>query len=145
MGIDVANATVMVVNHAERFGLSQLHQLRGRVGRGSKPSFCFLVGNPKTPSGNQRIQSMLATTDGFKIAEYDLKIRGPGDMLGTRQAGIPPFKVGDIVRDELLMIKAKQCAQRVVQNDVNLQSSEHWGIAERLKGRPNLFQVEALD
>ncbi len=145
VGIDVANATVMVINHAERFGLSQLHQLRGRVGRGAKPSFCFLVGSPKTPSGNQRIQSMLATTDGFKIAEYDLKIRGPGDMLGTRQAGIPPFKVGDIVRDELLMIKAKQCAQRVVQNDVNLQSSEHRGIAERLKGRPNLFQVEALD
>jgi ATP-dependent DNA helicase RecG len=145
VGIDVANATIMVINHAERFGLSQLHQLRGRVGRGSKASSCFLVGRPKTGSGNQRIQSMLMTTDGFKIAEYDLKIRGPGDMLGTRQAGIPPFKVGDIVRDERLMVHAKECAYHIIQKDPKLVLPEHQGLAQCLRAKTILFQTEVLN
>ena len=145
VGIDVANATVMIINHAERFGLSQLHQLRGRIGRGDKQSTCFLVANPKTESGNQRIQAMLKTSNGFKIAEYDLKIRGPGDMLGTRQAGLPPFQVGDIVRDEKVMICAKESVDNLLKKDPNLTDPIHFGISQRLHAKSALFSTKTLN
>ena len=112
VGVDVPNATVMVVEHAERFGLAQLHQLRGRVGRGSDPATAILVvaGKP-TESALRRLQVLEATTDGFRIAEEDLAIRGPGDFLGTRQSGIPPFRVADIVRDaEFLRLARKEAS-----------------------------------
>ena len=112
VGVDVPNATVMVVEHAERFGLAQLHQLRGRVGRGSDPATAILVvGGKPTESALRRLRVLEATTDGFRIAEEDLAIRGPGDFLGTRQSGIPPFRVADIVRDaEFLRLARKEAS-----------------------------------
>jgi ATP-dependent DNA helicase RecG len=113
VGIDVPNATMIVIEHADRFGLSQLHQLRGRVGRGSDQSRCILVTSSKrTELATKRLRIMEKTTDGFKIAEEDLLIRGVGDMLGTRQSGIPRFRVGDIVRDMDLMLKAKDICEK---------------------------------
>ena len=110
VGVDVPNATVMVVEHAERFGLAQLHQLRGRVGRGSDPATAILVvGGKPTESALRRLKVLEATTDGFRIAEEDLDIRGPGDFLGTRQSGIPPFRVADLQRDaEFLRLARKE-------------------------------------
>ena len=112
VGVDVPNATVMVVEHAERFGLAQLHQLRGRVGRGSDPAFAILVvGARPTEAALRRLKVLEATTDGFRIAEEDLAIRGPGDFLGARQSGIPPFRVADIVRDaEFLRLARKEAS-----------------------------------
>ncbi len=113
VGIDVPNATMIVIEHAERFGLSQLHQLRGRVGRGSDQSRCILVTSAKrTELATKRLRIMEKTTDGFKIAEEDLLIRGVGDMLGTRQSGMPRFRVGDIVQDMDLMLKAKDICEK---------------------------------
>jgi ATP-dependent DNA helicase RecG len=100
VGVDVPNATVMVIVHAERFGLAQLHQLRGRVGRGGASSYCLLVGyEPLGEDARRRVDAMVRTSDGFRIAEEDLEIRGPGEFFGTRQAGMPEFKVADPVRD----------------------------------------------
>ncbi len=109
VGVDVANATMMVVEHAERFGLSQLHQLRGRVGRGTHASTCVLVYQaPLTEQGRARLEALIETTDGFLIAERDLEIRGPGDFFGTRQSGLPTLRVGDLVRDHILMEEARR-------------------------------------
>jgi ATP-dependent DNA helicase RecG len=100
VGVDVPNASVMVVEHAERFGLSQLHQLRGRVGRGAEQSFCVLLASDKqTNVARERLGIMEETNDGFKIAEKDLEIRGPGELMGTRQAGLPEFRIANLVRD----------------------------------------------
>ncbi|MDI6731028.1 MAG: ATP-dependent DNA helicase RecG [Candidatus Margulisbacteria bacterium] len=115
VGIDVSNATIMLIEHAERFGLSQLHQLRGRVGRGSEQSYCFLVGNPKTPEAKGRIKAMLDTIDGFKIAEADLRLRGPGDVLGLRQSGLPSFRVADIIKDEKILQAARIAAFNLIE------------------------------
>ena len=104
VGVDVANASVMLVEHAERFGLSQLHQLRGRVGRGPHQSYCILLYQyPLTEQGRARLKALTDTTDGFEIAERDLELRGPGDFFGTRQSGMPTLRVGDLVRDHELM------------------------------------------
>jgi ATP-dependent DNA helicase RecG len=113
VGVDVANATVMIVEHAERFGLSQLHQLRGRVGRGAKQSSCFLLyQSPLSDEGRERLKAMTETTDGFIIAERDLNLRGPGDFFGTRQAGMPTFRMIDLVRDRELLDVAHREASR---------------------------------
>jgi ATP-dependent DNA helicase RecG len=115
VGIDVPNVTMMVIEHAERFGLSQLHQLRGRVGRGTYPSKCVLITSTRrTEIATRRLKVMEGTTDGFKIAEEDMKIRGPGDMLGVRQSGIPKFRVGDIVRDGDIMTHARRVAEEMI-------------------------------
>ncbi len=112
VGIDIPNATVMLVEHAERFGLSQLHQLRGRVGRGPHPSKCMLIAAARqTPTAKRRLRIMEETQDGFRIAEEDMEIRGPGDMLGVRQAGIPRFRMGDIVRNGDIMTRARAVAE----------------------------------
>jgi ATP-dependent DNA helicase RecG len=127
VGVDVANATVMVVEHAERFGLSQLHQLRGRVGRSAHASECILLyQSPLTDSGRARLQALVETNDGFVIAERDLELRGPGDFFGTRQSGLPTFRVGDLVRDAGLMDQARREATDWIATDS--------GIAE-LAGR----------
>jgi ATP-dependent DNA helicase RecG len=113
VGVDVANASVMIVEHAERFGLSQLHQLRGRVGRGTYQSFCFLLyQSPLTEEARERLRAMTDTTDGFEIAERDLTLRGPGDFFGTRQAGLPTFRMVDLVRDRELLDLAQREASR---------------------------------
>ena len=117
VGIDVPNATVMVIEHAERFGLSQLHQLRGRIGRGGEQSFCFLVGEPKTEEAKARMKAMIETNDGFKIAEADLRLRGPGEMLGVRQSGLPNFRVADIIRDEKILQAARAAALDLLEKD----------------------------
>jgi ATP-dependent DNA helicase RecG len=114
VGVDVANANLMVIEHAERFGLSQLHQLRGRIGRGPAKSFCVLMTDskkPLTPEAEQRLDAMVKTTNGFEIAELDLRLRGPGEFFGTRQAGMPDFRVANLLRDrELLELAKKQAA-----------------------------------
>ena len=115
VGVDVANATVMVIEHAERFGLAQLHQLRGRIGRGAAKSYCILMtGGKVTDDGKRRLQAMVDTNDGFKIAELDLELRGPGEFFGTRQAGLPDFRVANIIRDAKLLEAARSEAQAVL-------------------------------
>jgi len=111
VGIDIPNATVMVVEHAERFGLAQLHQLRGRVGRGEAESICILLKSYKcSEDGEKRLEVMCDTNDGFRIAEADLEIRGPGEFLGTRQSGLPDFRVANILRDGRILEDARQDA-----------------------------------
>jgi ATP-dependent DNA helicase RecG len=115
VGVDVPNATVMVVEHAERFGLAQLHQLRGRVGRGTAKSYCILMtGERISPLGEERLDAMVRTQDGFELAELDLAQRGPGEFFGTRQAGLPDFRVANLLRDRQLLELAKQEAARFV-------------------------------
>ena len=115
VGVDVANATVMVIEHAERFGLSQLHQLRGRIGRGAAKSFCVLVtGGKVTLEAEQRLDTMVRTTNGFEIAEVDLELRGPGEFFGTRQAGLPGFRVANLIRDRELLELARREAAAVI-------------------------------
>jgi ATP-dependent DNA helicase recG len=116
VGVNVSNATIMVIMDADRFGLSQLHQLRGRVGRGDKQSYAVLVANPKTESGKKRMKIMTETTDGFVLAEEDLKMRGSGEIFGTRQSGIPEFQVADIVEDYPILEEARKVASQIVQN-----------------------------
>jgi ATP-dependent DNA helicase RecG len=109
VGVDVPNASAMLVEHAERFGLSQLHQLRGRVGRDRHQSFCFMIyQSPLSEDARERLKAMTDTTDGFEIAERDLRLRGPGDFFGTRQAGMPTFRMIDLVRDRDLLDVAQR-------------------------------------
>ncbi|MDZ7681518.1 MAG: helicase-related protein [Fodinibius sp.] len=104
VGVDVPNASIMIVEHAERFGLSQLHQLRGRIGRGERQSYCILIyGQKVSKEGQFRLRKMAETNDGFEIAEADLELRGPGDFLGTKQSGLPEFRVADIVEDQWIL------------------------------------------
>ena len=113
VGVDVPNATVMVVEHAERFGLAQMHQLRGRVGRGAAKSYCILMtGQRVSPLGEERLNAMVRTQDRFELAELDLSQRGPGEFFGTRQAGLPDFRVANLVRDRQLLELAKLEAAR---------------------------------
>jgi len=125
VGIDIPNATLMVIENAERFGLSQLHQLRGRVGRGKYQSACYLVATPKGDDSYQRIQAMIRTNNGFQIAEADLNIRGPGEFFGTRQSGVPNFKIANIIHDATLLETAKQEAELLVKADRELNAPTH--------------------
>ena len=131
VGIDVPNATVMLIEDADRFGLSQLHQLRGRVGRGPDPATCVLVAEPTTPEGEQRIAAMVETTDGFRLAEEDLRIRGQGTVFGTRQAGVKDLKLADILRDVETLILARREAFSLVAADPGLE--HHRELAEELR------------
>lgn len=134
VGIDVPEATVMVVEHAERFGLSQLHQLRGRVGRGNKPSTCYFIYQySRSDNARKRLEIIAQTNDGFKIAEADLEIRGPGEFLGARQSGMPDFRVANIARDGSVLISAKQEAFAVVEQDPRLELPQHLALKENLK------------
>ena len=145
VGVDVPNATVMLIENAERFGLSQLHQLRGRVGRGAEQSYCYLATkdyfryqlqrsetSADRASAAIRLRTMQETTDGFRIAEVDLKLRGPGDMLGTRQSGLPEFRFVDLVADTPLIAVARDAAFGMMREDPRLQRPDHVGIRERL-------------
>ena len=122
VGVDVANATIIVIENAERFGLAQLHQLRGRVGRGEHQSYCFLISSNRISDiAKTRLKVMCSTNDGFKIAEEDLKIRGPGEFLGTKQSGLPEFKFGDLIRDYKILLRAKEQAFKIIEEDISLK------------------------
>ncbi len=136
VGIDIPNASVMMIEHAERFGLAQLHQLRGRVGRGGYPSFCYLaVSGRITPEARRRLTVMEETTDGFRIAEEDLAIRGPGEFFGKRQSGMPDLKLGNILRDARILEAARREAFARVERDPQLQAPENKGLASALRKR----------
>jgi ATP-dependent DNA helicase RecG len=136
VGIDIPNATVMIIEHAERFGLSQLHQLRGRVGRGNSPGYCMLINRaPNSPLAAERLRVMEKEHDGFKIAEADLGLRGPGDLLGTRQSGLSDFRLGNLLRDAEIFIEARREAQLWVEKDPGLASPESAGLREVLMHR----------
>jgi ATP-dependent DNA helicase RecG len=134
VGVDVPNASVMIIENSERFGLSQLHQLRGRVGRGADQSFCILMtGNKISSDGKQRIETMVRTTDGFEIAEQDLKLRGPGDIEGTQQSGITDLKLSDIVKDEKILLLARKTAIEVLNDDPLLEKEKNTRIVNQLR------------
>ncbi len=130
VGIDIPNATMIIIQHADRYGLATLHQLRGRVGRGSKQSYCILVSNAKGQNSAQRLAIMTRTNDGFKIAEEDLKMRGPGEFTGTMQHGFPEFKAGDIVKDVEIIEYTKNIAQDIIKNDPTLSLPENSKIKQ---------------
>jgi ATP-dependent DNA helicase RecG len=125
VGVDVPNACIMVVEDAERFGLAQLHQLRGRVGRGEHQSYCILIADPKTDDGKLRLQVMTQTVDGFEIAEEDLRIRGPGEFYGTRQSGLPSLRIANILRDVDILEMSREDAFALVKRDPRLSAKEH--------------------
>jgi ATP-dependent DNA helicase RecG len=130
VGVNVPNASVMIIESAERFGLSQLHQLRGRVGRGSEQSYCMLVsGNKVSVEAKKRLQTMVDTNDGFRISEVDLEIRGPGDMMGTKQSGILDFKIANIVTDNKILHFARNEAKILLDEDENLENADNINIA----------------
>ena len=120
VGVDVANANMMVIYNADRFGLSQLHQLRGRIGRGKTQSYCVFIADPKTASGKATLKIIAATNDGFKLAEEDLKMRGEGDLFGKAQSGLPEFRVGDVVNNYNTLVVAQKVARELVQQDPKL-------------------------
>jgi ATP-dependent DNA helicase RecG len=131
VGVDVPNASIMIIEHAERFGLSQLHQLRGRIGRGNKQSYCILMPGIKlSRDGRYRLKKLVETNDGFEIAEADLKLRGPGDFLGTKQSGLPEFRYADIIEDRILLEQAKNDAWKLIKSDPDLSSPENKMLKE---------------
>jgi ATP-dependent DNA helicase RecG len=144
VGIDVPNATVMLIEHPERFGLSQLHQLRGRVGRGAEESFCILLGDV-SPDVSERLQIFARSEDGFEIAREDLRLRGMGDLFGERQSGVPTFRIADPLRDEELNDRARVAAARLLARDAGLERPEHAGLrrvlGERYARSLELFRV----
>ena len=117
VGVDVPNATLMVVENADRFGLSQLHQLRGRIGRGSAKSYCILVSDNHADETRQRLKALCKTTDGFRIAQEDLKLRGPGDFFGSRQHGLPLFRMGSLTQDLGILQEAQEAAAKTISAD----------------------------
>jgi ATP-dependent DNA helicase RecG len=126
VGVDVPNASVMVVEHAERFGLAQLHQLRGRVGRGAEQSYCYLIEHqPCSKVAWERLDTMARTTDGFVIAEKDLELRGPGEFFGTEQAGLPNFRFANLIRDQHLLKLARADAFEIINTDPDLEAEQH--------------------
>jgi ATP-dependent DNA helicase RecG len=134
VGVDVPNANIMWVEHAERFGLSQLHQLRGRVGRGEHKSYCILMmGWAQSPEAQERVRFMESTNDGFKIAEYDLEIRGPGEFLGVRQSGMPGFKMANLVRDLPLLEEARTAAFELLEKDPKLSQRDSQPLKQQIR------------
>ncbi len=133
VGVDVPNASLMIIENAERFGLSQLHQLRGRVGRGKHQSYCVLVTASKSDTARERLRALCATNDGFQIAEEDLRLRGPGDFFGRRQHGLPQLRVADFASDVALLKEAKQAAEQLVEDDPELKRPEHAPLRRRVE------------
>jgi ATP-dependent DNA helicase RecG len=144
VGVDVPNASIMVIEDANRFGLSQLHQLRGRVGRGEWQSFCVLVADAKTDDARARMDIMVSTTDGFKIAEEDLRLRGPGEIAGTKQSGNLDFKIADLVQDGHLLEVSRQAAMDLIARDPQLRQPEHAGILDKIQERRSALAVVTI-
>jgi len=148
VGVDVPNATIMAVQNAEHFGLSQLHQLRGRVGRGTRKSYCLLCTESANPETLERLRFLCTTSDGFRIAEEDLKRRGPGELLGTRQHGVPLFRVADPIRDSDLLTAARADAAAILASDAALECPEHAALRRALAacfgGEKQLLEAMSL-
>jgi len=129
VGVNVPNASVMIIESAERFGLSQLHQLRGRVGRGAEQSYCILLTSDKlSKESRTRIKTMTETNDGFKISEVDMQLRGPGDILGTQQSGVVDFKKLDLVADGHIIKTAKSAVEHLIKSDQHLQNPDNFSL-----------------
>jgi len=146
VGVNVPNASVMVIESAERFGLAQLHQLRGRVGRGAEQSYCILMtGNELSKDARLRLETMCRTNDGFELAEVDMELRGPGDLMGTQQSGIPDLKMADLLKDRNLLTTARYIASRLLEEDPTLRNPENAILNEALKraqkGRTNWSRI----
>jgi ATP-dependent DNA helicase RecG len=139
VGVDVPNATVMLVEHAERFGLAQLHQLRGRVGRGAQQSYCLLQASLAAGAeggvARQRLEALVRSNDGFVIAEEDLRLRGPGEFFGARQWGAPEFRVANLIRDHALLEEARLEAQAIVREDPRLSAPENQAARDAMRRR----------
>lgn len=144
VGVDVPNSTLMIIHDADRFGLAQLHQLRGRVGRGNKKSYCILISEPKGEQGVERMQIMTETHDGFELSERDLKMRGPGDLFGQKQSGIPDFKVGDIVEDFDILEKARRLSAALLSDDNFYKDMKYEGLRKEI-GLENESISQVLD
>jgi len=143
VGVDVPNASLMIIESAERFGLSQLHQLRGRVGRGSQQSYCVLMtGHKMTKPGRERIETMVATTDGFKIAEVDMRLRGPGDIQGLQQSGFAGLRMGNVVEDQQILQRARSAATLLLDEDPELERDEHQALKAFLKSQAEQQKLE---
>ena len=132
VGVDVPNATLMVIEDADRFGLSQLHQLRGRVGRGKAKSFCILTSHNKNQETLHRLKALCKTTDGFKLAEEDLKLRGPGDFFGSRQSGLPAFRVADLSFDLATLKEAQAASARWIDTEGTAETAEAKALRDRI-------------
>ena len=124
VGVDVPNASVMTIENGERFGLAQLHQLRGRVGRGAHPGYVCVFSDGSSDEVRERLAAFQSTTDGFRLAELDYEMRGPGDVLGTRQHGLPPLRVADVLRDQGELLAARDAARRLIAEDPQLSDTE---------------------
>ncbi|GBG06290.1 DNA helicase RecG [Paenibacillus agaridevorans] len=144
VGVDVPNATLIIIMDAERFGLSQLHQLRGRVGRGEHQSHCILIADPKSETGRERMKVMTETNDGFEVARRDLELRGPGDFFGTKQSGLPEFRIADMVADYETLEQAREDAGELTERD-DFWSNESYARLWEILRREGLFQGEQLD
>jgi ATP-dependent DNA helicase RecG len=146
VGVNVPNASVMIIESAEKFGLSQLHQLRGRVGRGAEQSFCILMSGYKLgENAKKRLETMCETNDGFKISEVDLKLRGPGDIMGTQQSGLMDLRIADLARDGQIVQIARDKAKELLEKDPQLASVEHQFLAKKLRAliqaKPNWSRI----
>jgi ATP-dependent DNA helicase RecG len=144
VGVDVPNAAVIVIEDADRFGLAQLHQLRGRVGRSDHQSYCVLIANPKSEDAQRRMEIMTRTNNGFLIAEEDLRIRGPGEIYGTRQSGMPSFRVADLVKDMRLLEVARQEAFHLLEHDPDLSRPEHAALREAVERFRHRFAIATV-
>jgi ATP-dependent DNA helicase RecG len=144
VGVDVPNATLMIIMDADRFGLSQLHQLRGRVGRGEHASYCVLIADPKTEVGQERMKVLTDTDDGFEVARRDLELRGPGDFFGTKQSGVPEFRIADMVSDFAVLEAARDDAARLVA-DASFWTSPEFEPLRGYLQREQVLQGEVID
>ena len=146
VGVNVPNASVMIIESSERFGLSQLHQLRGRVGRGAEQSYCILMTGIKlSKESKKRLETMVRTNDGFEIAEVDLELRGPGDIMGTQQSGELDLKIADLAKDGQIVVLARDNARKILEEDPLLENSNHFLIREKLRkimmSKPNWSSI----
>jgi ATP-dependent DNA helicase RecG len=135
VGVDVPNATLMTIEGGERFGLAQLHQLRGRISRGAYPGFCCVFATPQTEESQKRLDALVSTTDGFQLAEIDFQLRGPGELFGTKQHGMPPLRIADLARDADVLAEARSDALALVASDPGLSRPEHVLLRKRMLTR----------